>query len=72
MPVILALKDSFPLIGGHERPFIPYIVKIMILQGVTFSKMNPRILPSHLHFAHIMQISAMGELVIHVFDPERE
>src|SRR5579862_4837656 len=60
MPVILARSDNLPLMGGHSRPFIP------------FSRRNPRILPSHLHFAQTTQRSAIGELVIHVLEPDME
>jgi hypothetical protein len=71
IPVVLALNESLPFMGGHSRPFIP-LDQLGRELGNTFSKMNPRILLSHLHFAQTTQISAMGELVIHVFDPESE
>jgi len=73
IPVVLALNESLPLIGGHSRPFMPYHqFEPDVREPGTFSRMNPRILLSHLHFAQTTQISAMGELVIHVFDPESE
>jgi len=37
MPVILALKESLPLIGGHDRPFIPYC-QSEDLDGVLFPR----------------------------------
>jgi hypothetical protein len=71
MPVVLARSDSLPLMGGQSRPFIPFH-KPNYWTGGTFSRIKPRILPSHLHFAHTTQISAMGELVIQVLAPEIE
>ena len=68
---MLALSESLPFIGGHSRPFVPFRYYCGYCRN-TFSRMNPRILPSHLHFAHTMQMSAIGELVIHVFEPDKE
>ena len=57
-PVIDAFKESLPLILFPLRPFIP------------FSKMNPRMSPFS-SLAQTTKTSAMGELVIHIFDPVR-
>ena len=45
-----------PSIFGAERPFIP------------FSRTKPRITPSSV-FAQTTNTSAIGELVIHIFEP---
>lgn len=55
-PVIEALSDSLPLILFAVNPFIP------------FYKTNPRISPFS-SLAQTTNTSAMGEFVIHIFDP---
>ena len=54
-----ARSESFISIFGAERPFMP------------FSSTKPRIAPSCASdFAQTTNTSAIGELVIHILDPE--
>lgn len=55
-PVMEAFKESLPLILFACKPFIP------------FSRMNPRISPWS-SLAQTTKTSAIGELVIHIFEP---
>ena len=58
-PVIEARNESFLFIFGALKPFIP------------FSRINPFIFFSCLSdFAHTIKTSAIGELEIHIFDPD--
>jgi hypothetical protein len=56
MPVVLARRLNLPSIFGAESPVMP------------FSRMKPRMEPSS-SFAHTTNTSAIGELVIQVFEP---
>jgi hypothetical protein len=58
-PVIEARRPTLPWMAGAERPFQP------------FSRMKPRMMPSSV-FAQTTKTSAMGELEIHIFEPESE
>ena len=59
-PVIEARRESLPPTFGAERPFIP------------FSSTKPRILPPCASdFAQTTKTSAIGEFVIHIFEPVR-
>jgi hypothetical protein len=59
-PVIEALSDNFSPIFGADRPAMP------------FSRTKPRIAPPCASdFAQTTKTSAMGELVIHIFEPVR-
>ena len=59
--MIDARKDSFPLIFGALNPFIP------------FSRIKPFIASScSFDFAQTTNTSAIGELDIHIFEPDNE
>ena len=56
MPVTDARSENLPSIFGALSPFMP------------FSRMKPRMSPAS-SFAHTTNTSAIGELVIQVFEP---